>query len=646
MGVAIRSLVIGLLATAVIVTAILLGVSRSTSPPTTAGAALVTRTQTKTRPPTPAYTMPSCPAPTGAAPEQGDPRTRAAAQRGLAFLSRETIAWQKQHACFGCHVHAVTLEAMAVGVHHQYDVPRTELLQIVTGMQTLPGGVRTPAGFSYHGDSLMPPSQAFGGAAFARYDEWVGTELRADLLKTAEQLIAHQRPNGAIEVSWNNPPVGAGEVHATFQAAQTWRQAYARTADEKWLLPLQRAERYITAQAKDWQQAPPSSIQELNYALLGLTSAGMGSSEPMIHALEKQLVARQNTDGGWDFAGKTSNAFATGQTLYTLRTLGRSDSDPIVKLGTTWLLDHQMQDGGWSHAGFGKAEAMWGVLGLVSVDVLSVAVTGVSDGQHADGILTIAAAAKDNQGGGVQKLEIKIDDVLVHGACGATTSYAWNTDGLDVGKHLIDVTATNAGGLTSRRRIEVFTGAYYLTQIGVSSTRVGTDISLRDLAPVTLGGKVTMDIMQGGTIVATVTEPSIPGAMTLSWSGKTATGTVAAVGRYTARLTLVDGKGAIVQTAEAPFVLDSLEAQARNYGAIQGKLSAKGAGIANTEVQLVDELGKVMATTRSTDDGQYRFKNVDAGKYKLKIMKKGYAPIERDVKADKAKEEAANLDLE
>jgi len=191
----------------------------------------------------------------------------------------------------------------------------------------------------------------------------------------------------------------------------------------------------------------------------------------------------------------------------------------------------------------------------------------------------------------------------------------------------------------------VFTGAYYLTQIGVSSTRVSTDISLRDIAPAPLGGKVTMDVMQGGKIVATMTEPSVPGAMTLSWSGKTATGTAAAVGRYTARLTLVDGKGAVVQTAEAPFVLDSLESQQQNYGAIQGKLSAQGASIANTEVQLVDEKGQVMATTRSTAEGQYRFKNVDAGKYKLKIMKKGYQALERDIQADKAKEEAADIDL-
>lgn len=225
------------------------------------------------------------------------------------------------------------------------------------------------------------------------------------LLKTAQELLAYQQADGSIELSWTNPPVGAGAVHGTFQAAQTWRQA------------------------------------------------------------------------GWDFTTitQTSNAFATGQTLYTLRTLGRSDSDPAVAKGTKWLLDHQADDGGWSHAGFGKAEAMWGVLGLVSVDVLSVAVTGGMDGQHADGTLTIVGAAKDNQGGGVAKIEITIDDVLVHGTCGATVSYAWNTDGLEIGKHLIDVTATNAGGLTSRRRIEVFTGAYYLTQIGVSSTRAGIE---------------------------------------------------------------------------------------------------------------------------------------------------------------------------
>jgi squalene-hopene/tetraprenyl-beta-curcumene cyclase len=642
MGIALRTVVIGVLAAAVIVTALLLGVSAETS----------TTPQAVLRPPpvAPAFEMASCGAPGATtAVEQGDPRTRPAAQRGLDFLSRETRVWSERNACFGCHVHAVTLEAMAVGLHNQYTISRDDLAQVVTSMTTGIGGARTETGFSYHGSSLIPPSEAFGGAAFARYDEWIAGDLRNDLVRTAEQLLAFQAADGSIELAWTNPPVGAGAIQGTFQAMQTWRQVHARTADEKWLLPIRKAERYLTTQANGWTKAPPSSIQDLDYALLGLVQAGMGSGDPLIAALEAQVVKRQRPDGGWSLPNDTgSSAFATGQVLYTLRHLGRADSDPVVARGTAWLLAHQAADGGWSRGGSGKAEAMWAVLGLVSVDVLSVAVTGIADGQHATGTLTLAAEAKDNQGGGVQKLEVRVDDVLVFGACASSLRYAWNSDGVEHGKHLIDVTATNAKGLTSRRRLEVFTGPYYLTQIGVNATYAGgTDVSLRDIAPAELGGTVTLEILAAdGKVVATTEAKRAPGALTLHWSGLGAGGVPAAKGRYTARLALRDKAGTAVQRELVPFVHDTVEAQAANYAAVQGQLTIANAPAANTEVELVDDRGAVVSKTRSTQSGQYRFKNVDAGKYKLRIAKKGFSPKLIDVDAKPAKEAAADVKLE
>jgi squalene-hopene/tetraprenyl-beta-curcumene cyclase len=639
MGIAIRSVVIGVLAAAVIVTAVIFGISSGPAPAVT--------------PPivTP-FEMASCGAPSGASaparPELGDPRARQAAQNGLAFLSRETRTWSQQHACFGCHVHAVTLEAMAVGLHNQYNVSSADVQAILASMTTGVGGSRGSAGLSYEGGSLIPPSEAFGGAAFARYDEWIGGEVRNDLVRTAEQLLAYQAPDGSITLGWTNPPVGAGALQGTFQAMQTWRQVHARTADEKWLLPLGKAERYMAAQVASWAQTPPGDVQDLDYALLGLTEAGMGSGELMIAELEHQVVKRQGADGGWGFTtGAVSNAFATGQVLYTLRRLGRPDTDPVVARGTAWLLDHQGGDGGWSHTGSGKAEAMWGVLGLVSVDVLSVAVTGIGDGQHAAGTVTLAAEAKDNQGGGVRKIEVRIDDVLVFGSCGASLRYAWNSDSAQHGRHLIDVLATNAKGLTSRRRLEVFTGPYYLTQIGVNATYAGgTDISLRDIAPADLDGSVTLEIVApDGKVVTTIAQKRAPGALTLHWSGQAASGTPAAKGRYTARLALRDKAGTQVQTEDVPFVNDTTEAQANNYGAVQGQLTIDAAPAANTEVELVDRDGAVVGKTRSTASGQYRFKNVDAGQYKVRVMKPGFKPKMIDVNAANAKEEKANAEL-
>lgn len=644
MAPAIRTVVIGVLAAAVIVTALILTLSGRFSSKETPGVIA-----SSGPPAAPAFQMPACGEPaTAAAREQGDPRARQAAQRGLDFLARETPAWTAQHKCYGCHVHAVTLEAMAVGLHNQYTVARTAIDGVVASMTTGNGGSRSDVGLNYHGGQLIAPSEAFGGAAFARYDEWIAQDLRNDLVRTADQLRGFQAGDGSITLSWTNPPVGAGEIQGTFQAMQTWRQVHARTADEIWLLPLRKAERYLASQVERWGQTPPGNVQDLDYALLGLTEAGMGASDPAIAGLESLVIKRQNADGGWGFqAGEPSNAFATGQVLYTLRKLGRADGDPVVARGTQWLIGHQAGDGGWSRAGFGKAEAMWGVLGLVSVDVLSLAVTGIADGQHADGTLTLAAEARDNQNGGVRQIEVRVDDVLVHGGCGGSLGYAWNSASVEHGRHLIDITATNTAGLTSRRRLEVFTGPYYLTQIGVNATYAGgTDVSLRDIAPAALEGTVTMEIVApDGKIVDTIRQDRAPGALTLNWSGKDAAGAPAAKGRYTARLALRDKAGAKIHSEEVAFVHDTAEAQAANYGAVEGQLTIDAAPAANTTVELVDDNGAVVSTTRSTASGQYRFKNVDAGKYKVRVTKKGFAPRLIEVDADKAQEKKADVKL-
>ena len=96
---------------------------------------------------------------------------------------------------------------------------------------------------------------------------------------------------------------------------------------------------------------------------------------------------------------------------------------------------------------------------------------------------------------------------------------------------------------------------------------------------------------------------------------------------------------------------DSLENQQRGYAQIQGQLRMPKASVgapaaaANARVELVDEVGNVVQSVRSTAEGQYRFKNVDAGRYRVRVKKDGFAPVERAVQAQKAAESAASLDL-
>ena len=580
--------------------------------------------------------------------DPANPKARGAAQRGLDFLAREAKTWQDSHKCYGCHVHAVTLEAFVVGRHNQYELPDKDMKSVLGGMLDVPGGVRHKLGFSYEDASLLAPSKAFGGAAFAHYDQWIDSSLRNDLVKTAQELLAYQKPDGSIELTWNNPPVGAGAIQGTYQAAQTWQQVYARTADNRWLLPLQHAEAFLRTAALAAIGSNVDDIQQLDYALMGLGATGVGSSDDILQKLAKRVTSRQAQDGGWGFTtGADSNAFATGQALYALRVAGFTDRDAVLQRGTAWLIAHQAQDGGWSHAGSGKAEAMWGVLGLVSVDVLSVASLDLQDGDHVADHQQVGLEARDNDpaGGGVTRVELLIDDVRVKSVCGAKLAYAWDTTGTEAGKHVLDLLATNAKGLTSRRRLEVYAGAVYLTQIGARSSDQTTEISLRNIAAKGSASVVEMQVMSGDKVVATISKPSEPGAMSFAWDGKTSSGTVASNGKYTARLAFRTGKDT-VQTEDVPFVRGTEAAQHDNYGEVQGQIALPdGAAGANAPIELVDDNDNVIQKTRSTASGQYRFKGVDAGKYKIRVMKKGFEKIEAPVKASVAAEAKQDLKL-
>ena len=62
----------------------------------------------------------------------------------------------------------------------------------------------------------------------------------------------------------------------------------------------------------------------------------------------RQLRALQRDDGGWaQTPHLESDAYATGQVLYTLRELGVPAADPALQRGAAFLLRTQAEDGSW-----------------------------------------------------------------------------------------------------------------------------------------------------------------------------------------------------------------------------------------------------------------------------------------------------------
>lgn len=561
--------------------------------------------------------------------EKGDPRARDAAQHGLDFLARTSRIWTAAHPdCYGCHVHATTLEGLVIGKKNQYRVNGRDLDLMIDAMRSPTQGIHS---------TTFTTARAFGAVALARYDRWIDGRHSEDLLKVGHKLTESQNQDGSVRVDDTRFPVESGVMQATFQAMQGWRQAFARTADDVWLAPVRLAEGYIQGTAASWKE-PPAQLQDLNYALLGLSAAGVGAGEATPLKLTRFLLEKQNQDGGWGFRG-ASDAFATGQSLYALRTLGRSEKDPAVARGLDWLMQHQMQDGGWGGAvstqgGSSLGEAMWAVLGLVSVDVMTVSLKGIGDGEHVDGVVQISADARDNQNGGVAKIEILVDDLPGGAACGGKLDYAWDTRQLKDGKHIVDVVALNARGLESRRRVEVYAGKYYLTQVGARFDEPSqkSQISLHNLAP---SGQVTIEVMEGRQRVWQAERKAQEGAMTFEWDGKGADGKPRKKGLYSARISFRDASGKLIQTEETNFFHDRETEQKKQFAAVEGQLDMRGgAGVAaNTELELVDDKGKVVQRVRTTEQGRYLFKNVTGGKYRVRSHKQGWKDQEQSIEA-------------
>ena len=80
--------------------------------------------------------------------------------------------------------------------------------------------------------------------------------------------------------------------------------------------------------------------------LLGLQWAGVSSR--LTQDGLRQIQFAQNPDGGWSQTPNlASDAYATGQVLYTLHELGVAASSPAYQRGVEYLVRTQQYDGSW-----------------------------------------------------------------------------------------------------------------------------------------------------------------------------------------------------------------------------------------------------------------------------------------------------------
>jgi len=259
------------------------------------------------------------------------PTSRTAVERSLRLLRTGSARVMTDGGCTACHAQPMTgIAAYYASAKGWSEPAASDIAQVV---KTLRDGV---AGFlqGREGGGL-PETQV--------YNAFMMAALRMPATVSTEALISYlgakQQPAG----NWNGistrPPIQDGDISRTALAirALTAYSSPARKADT-----IGRV-----ARAAVWLAAvTPRSTEERAMQLLGLSWAE--ARRDVRDKRMRELNALQRPDGGWaQTPNLVSDAYATGEVLFTLRELGVPASDPTVRRGVEFLLRTQAEDGSW-----------------------------------------------------------------------------------------------------------------------------------------------------------------------------------------------------------------------------------------------------------------------------------------------------------
>ena len=260
----------------------------------------------------------------------------ASVDKSLPMLQKAGAPVFKQRGCVSCHNNL--LPAMAAGLArsqgHRIDEKAMEfehktILSLIKPAREM---------LIENGDSIpdLQITAPYVLMALAAQDH------RPDSLTDA---IVHNLANKQnIDGSWTiwapRPPIEYGDIQATALSIRglTLYSFEARRAEFE--SRLRKAGAWLA-------KTNPEGASDENWKLLGLFWSKSNSDR--IAQSARQILSHQRPDGGWaQLPGLSSDAYATGQSLYALATTGAVDINSAAwKRGIDYLLRTQQADGTW-----------------------------------------------------------------------------------------------------------------------------------------------------------------------------------------------------------------------------------------------------------------------------------------------------------
>jgi len=258
-----------------------------------------------------------------------------AVQKSVSLLQKTSSQFLVEGGCVSCHAqNAASLAVAAVrgkGIH--------------IDEASVSGDAKATAfGWSGFEQPMLQRLDPPGGADTIMFSLLAMNAYKHAPDRTTDAMVfniaAQQLPTG----NWAN----SGVARPPIQDGPFSRTVLSMRALQLYGIPGRKTEfEGRIARAAAWlRNAQPRTTEDANMKTLGLLWTG--ADRPLLSAAIESVKSLQRADGGWaQTRYLASDAYAAGQSLYTLHEAGIPVADPAYRRGLEWLLKTQLPDGSW-----------------------------------------------------------------------------------------------------------------------------------------------------------------------------------------------------------------------------------------------------------------------------------------------------------
>ena len=271
-------------------------------------------------------------------------------ERAIGYLQTESAAWLNTRKCAACHHAGMPLWALIEAERQGYAIDKKFVADTIQSLLGSKDKLMASKIFPNPADPPDPrpqgrglnmglPFLAVAAQSLPSRDEGQKQSLKL----IAEQIIKTQQPDGSWEffATLRRPPINESQTTDAVWIIMALQGETGSDAPESQRAALSKAIAWLdTAKRSDLHQDKVLKV------LLGVRSA---RPRETLQTTIDELLALQRADGGWSqtVPDWTSDAFATGQTLYALSLAGYTAERPEIKRGMDFLVATQKPDGSW-----------------------------------------------------------------------------------------------------------------------------------------------------------------------------------------------------------------------------------------------------------------------------------------------------------